>query len=144
MAKTTSQIIAENKRKRAEEAAIEASRGAIHQKQMASVADKATARTQAVLQKALAGTADVSQKAHLNSAIRLVAEGLSKAKAPVKEVLPKTADGMQKRKEDQLDEKSTVDYAEVRKKNAEKALADYDRRMGFDDRTARAFKKYDE
>lgn len=144
MAKTTSQIIEENKRKRAEEAAIEASRGAIHQKQMASVADKATARTQAVLQKALAGTTDASKKAHLNSAIRLVAEGLSKAKAPVKEVLPKTADGMQKRKEDQMEEKSTVDYAEIRKKNAEKALADYDRRMGFDDRTAEGFKKYDD
>lgn len=47
-------------------------------------------------------------------------------------------------KEEQMEEKSTVDYAEVRKKNAEKALSDYDRRMGFDDRTAQAFKKYDD
>lgn len=47
-------------------------------------------------------------------------------------------------KEEQMEGKSGVDYAEVRKKNAEKALADYDRRMGFDDRTAEAFKKYDD
>lgn len=49
MAKTTSQIISENRIKRAEEAVIDASRNAIHQQQMAEVGEMNADRTQAVL-----------------------------------------------------------------------------------------------
>ena len=68
MAKTTSQILAENKVKREEAAAITASRNAIHQQQMAGVAEKSAAKTAAVLSKALSGTTDSGKKAQLKTA----------------------------------------------------------------------------
>lgn len=52
MAKTTSQIIAENKKKREEAAAIAASRNVIHNEQIAPVAAHSVAKTKAVMQKA--------------------------------------------------------------------------------------------
>lgn len=52
MAKTTSQIIAENRIKRAEADAIEASRNAIHNQQMAAIAETSAAKTKAVLRNA--------------------------------------------------------------------------------------------
>lgn len=54
MAKTTSEIIAENKAKRAEAEKISASLDAIHQRQMAEVGEKNAQRTEAVLN----GTSD--------------------------------------------------------------------------------------
>ena len=49
MAKTTDEIIAENKARRAEEAEISAARDAIHEAQMKEVGDMNAARTEAVL-----------------------------------------------------------------------------------------------
>ena len=60
MAKTTSQIVAENKKKREEAAKIQASRDKIHQQQMADVAQRLQAA------KSSASTAD--QKAHYQAA----------------------------------------------------------------------------
>lgn len=54
MAKTTSEIIAENQIKQKEIEAVTASRDAIHQKQMAEIGEQSAARTQAVLD----GTSD--------------------------------------------------------------------------------------
>lgn len=143
MAKTTSQIIEENKRKRAEEAAIEASRGAIHQKQMASVADKATERSKSVLTKALSGATDPVKRANLQNAINQLSADLGKSIAPVKEELPKTAQGMQKRKEDRMDEKNPVNSAQIKKDRADKALADFEEKADFDAASAHDRKRWE-
>ena len=100
MAKTTSQIIAENKIKRAEAAAIAASRDKIHQQQMAGVAEKAAAKTLAVLNKAISGTADPTKKSELSRAAQMVTDEYKKASSQQK-TGPKTATDMQKKKEDQ-------------------------------------------
>ena len=67
MAKTTSQIIAENKERRAEAAAISAARDAIHQQQMAQLSGSA-AKTAAVLSSGISGTANASRKKELEQA----------------------------------------------------------------------------
>lgn len=70
MAKTTSQILAENKLRRAEEAAIAASRNAIHEKQMAEVEEKNKARTAAILQKAANNAYDATTRNEMELALK--------------------------------------------------------------------------
>ena len=61
MAKTTSQIIAENQKKRAEAEAVGKQLSKIHEKQMAGITGSAD-KTLAVLNKAITGTSDSAQK----------------------------------------------------------------------------------
>ena len=68
MAKTTSQIVAENKKKREEERKISQSRDAIHQRQMKDVQDSSKAKTKSVLVSASYGTKDESKKKELERA----------------------------------------------------------------------------
>ena len=142
MAKTTSQIIAENKIKRAEAAAIAASRDKIHQQQMAGVAEKAAAKTLAVLNKAISGTADPTKKSELSRAAQMVTDEYKKAGTQQK-TGPKTATDMQKKKEDQAEEKHPVDSLQIRKDRAQKALDDFDNNKEIDWTDTNQRKAYD-
>lgn len=118
MAKTTSQIIAENKKKRAEEAAIEASRNAIHQRQMAEVGAKSAAKTAAVL-----NAAGIKTKTNPNTyevSVVGTTSGTSKRDRQTAQRLD-----MQKKKEDRLDAKTTVDSAQIKKDRTQKGYEDY-------------------
>ena len=77
MAKTTSQIIAENQKKRAEAAAVGEQLSKIHEKQMAGITGSAD-KTLAVLNKAITGTSDSAQKSNLKKAVQLVETSRSK------------------------------------------------------------------
>lgn len=142
MAKTTSQIIAENKIKRAEAAAIAASRDKIHQQQMAGVAEKNAARTLAVLTKAISGTSDPGKKAELSKAAKSVTDEYEALSAKMKSG-PKTATDMQKKKEDRIEEKNPVDSARIRKDRAQKALDDFDNNKEIDWTDTNQRKAYD-
>lgn len=124
MAKTTSQIIAENKIKRAEAAAISASRDKINQQQMAGVAEKSTAKTLAVLTKAISGTSDPKKKSELSRAAQMVTDEYEKFRSQQKSG-PKTAMDMQKKKEDRIEEKNQIDSLQIKKDRAQKALDDF-------------------
>lgn len=97
MAKTTSQILAENKLRRAEEAAIAASRNAIHEKQMAEVEEKNKAKTIAVLQKAASNAYDTTTKNEMELALKKligkqpVAEEQKAEATPAASTKPKTS-----------------------------------------------------
>ena len=91
MAKTTSQIVAENKKKREEEQKIEASRNEIHQKQMASAGDHA-AKTAAVLEKAYASTTDSQKKKEAESATKRLNGAYGTAKKASKTAVDKMWD----------------------------------------------------
>lgn len=65
MAKTTSQIVAENKK-------LRDSLNAIHEKQMEGVKEKSAERTKAVLAKALSGSSGDNQKANIRRSISYV------------------------------------------------------------------------
>lgn len=142
MAKTTSQIIAENKIKRAEAAAIAASRDKIHQQQMAGVAEKSAAKTLAVLNKAISGTSDSAKKSELTKAAQLVTDSYKKSDAQ-KESGPKTAMDMQKKKEDRIEEKNPVDSLQIKKDRAEKQLSDFENRSNLDWTDAAARELYE-
>ena len=142
MAKTTSQIIAENKIKRAEAAAIAASRDKIHQQQMAGVAEKNAARTLAVLTKAVSGTSDPGKKAELSKAAKSVTDEYEALSAKMKSG-PKTSTDMQKKKEDRIEEKNLVNSAQIKKDRAQKALDDFDNNKEIDWTDTNQRKAYD-
>lgn len=142
MAKTTSQIIAENKIKRAEAAAIAASRDKIHQQQMAGVAEKSTAKTLAVLTKAISGTSDPKKKSELSRAAQMVTDEYKKFSSQQKSG-PKTATDMQKKKEDRIEEKNQVDSLQIKKDRAQKALDDFDNNKEIDRTDTNQRKAYD-
>ena len=142
MAKTTSQIIAENKIKRAEAAAIAASRDKIHQQQMAGVAEKSTAKTLAVLTKAISGTSDPKKKSELSRAAQMVTDEYKKFSSQQKSG-PKTATDMQKKKEDRIEEKNQVDSLQIKKDRAQKALDDFDNNKEIDWTDTNQRKAYD-
>lgn len=142
MAKTTSQIIAENKIKRAEAAAIAVSRDKIHQQQMAGVAEKSTAKTLAVLTKAISGTSDAKKKSELSSAAQMVTDEYKKFSSQQKSG-PKTATDMQKKKEDRIEEKNQVDFLQIKKDRAQKALDDFDNNKEIDWTDTNQRKAYD-
>lgn len=84
MAKTTSQIVAENKAKRAEEAAIGRAREAINQKQLSTVSGSIE-KTKAVLKNAIAGTTDAQKKANAERAYKsVISQYNAKPKEPQK------------------------------------------------------------
>lgn len=84
MAKTTSQIVAENKAKRAEEAAIGRAREAINQKQLPA-ASGSIEKTKAVLKNAIAGTTDAQKKANAERAYKsVISQYNAKSKEPQK------------------------------------------------------------
>lgn len=124
MAKTTSQIIAENKIKRAEAAAIAASRDKIHQQQMAGVAEESAAKTFAVLNKAISGTTDSTKKSELSRAAQMVKEEYTKYSSQQKSGA-KTATDMQKKKENRIEEKHQADSLRIKKDRAEKQLDEH-------------------
>ena len=72
MAKTASQIQKERK-------AVSDYRNAVHEQQMAGVAEKAAARTLAVLNKAISGTSDSTKKSELSRAAQMVTAEYKKA-----------------------------------------------------------------
>lgn len=142
MAKTTSQIIAENKIKRAEAAAIAASRDKIHQKQMAGVAEESAAQTLAVLNKAISGTTDSTKKSELSRAAQMVTAEYKKASSKKKSE-PNKAVVMQKKKEDQAEEKYQLDSLQTKKNQAQKALDDFDNNKEIDWTDTNQRKAYD-
>lgn len=115
MAKTTSQIIAENKIKRSAADASEASRNKIHQKQMAEVGAKSAARTAAVLNKA-----GIKTKTNPNT-YEVSVDG---DYTPRKKETAQRLD-MQKKKEDRLEAKAPVDSAKIKKDRTKKEYDDY-------------------
>ena len=115
MAKTTSQIIAENKIKRGAADAAEASRNKIHQKQMAEVGAKSAARTAAVLNKA-----GIKTKTNPNT-YEVSVDG---DYTPRKKETAQRLD-MQKKKEDRLEVKSTVNAAQIKRDRTKKQYDDY-------------------
>lgn len=134
MAKTTSQIIAENKKKRAEEAKIQASRDAIHKKQTEQTGAQNAKKTAAVLKKAGIQTKtnpDTFEVTAIN------------APTPHKKEILKKLD-VQKKKEDRIEAKGpAVDSLQIRKDRADKALKDFDENEDFDATSARDRKRYD-
>lgn len=142
MAKTTSQIIAENKIKRAEAAAIAASRDKIHQQQMAGVAEESAAKTLAVLNKAISGTTDSTKKSELSRAAQMVKEEYTKYSSQQKSGA-KTATDMQKKKENRIEEKHQADSLRIKKDQAQKALDDFDNNKEIDWTDTNQRKAYD-
>lgn len=133
MAKTTSQIVAENKKKRAEEAAIDASRNAIHQRQMAEVGAKSAAKTAAVL-----NAAGIKTKTNPETfEVSVVGDPTPHNKETRKKL------DVQKKKEDRLEAKKPVDSLQIKKDRADKALKDFDENEDFDATSARDRKRYD-
>lgn len=134
MAKTTSQIVAENKKKRAEEAKIQASRDAIHKKQTEQTGAKNAKKTAAVLKKAGIQTKtnpDTFEVTAIN------------APTPHKKEILKKLD-VQKKKEDRIEAKRpAVDSLQIKKDRADKALKDFDENEDFDATSARDRKRYD-
>ncbi len=130
MAKTTSQIIEENKVKRAQEAAIAASRDAIHQKQMAQTPNSA-AKTAAILSGAVSGTTDAARKKELQRAVIDVTASATQKKNPT------TA------REEQIALKKAPETAKQKKYRTEKALSDFDKYEDYDATDTNARKAYD-
>lgn len=120
MAKTTSQIIAENKIKRGAADAAEASRNKIHQKQMAEVGAKSAARTAAVLNKA-----GIKTKTNPNT-YEVSVDG---DYTPRKKETAQRLD-MQKKKEDRIDAKTHINAAEIKKDRTKKQHEDYFKALG--------------
>lgn len=126
MAKTASQIAAERK-------LIEASRNAIHQRQMAGVGERNAARTAAVYTKAAAATKDpvkkeyylTAAKGNSKSAADMQKKKEDRAEKAKKNTGKTTALDMQKKKEDRAEAKTKKDAMYSRKATAEKALQDY-------------------
>ena len=122
MAKTTSQIIAENRERNQQIQQVIDSRNAIHQQQMAEVAEKSAATTKAVLENA--GYTDV-------------AKTVEKQYAPVKEkVDPKNA------REEQIALKKAPLTTKQKADNAKKAHEDYTKSDEYKQRTAERQAKY--
>ena len=115
MAKTTSQIIAENKKKRAEEAAIDASRNAIHQRQMAEVGAKSAAKTAAVLKNAGIKTTTNPNTYEVN----VVGDHTPRSK-DIRQRL-----NVQKKKEDAIDSKYGIDSEKIKRDRTKKQYEDY-------------------
>lgn len=145
MAKTTSQIVKENK-------AIAAARDKIHQQQMADVTARnggvtAAQKTQAVLQRALSGTTGTSAKSELKKALASVSKE-AKVQSKYTEVkIEGRSDSdakklsNQKKKEDAL-AKTSVNSAQIKKDRAEKQLEDLEN-QDFDWTDAAARRKHE-
>lgn len=117
MAKTSSQIAAERK-------LVSDYRNAVHQQQMAGVAEKNAARTLAVLRKGIAGTSDPVKKAELSRAAQSVTDGYKQTVAGQKKSGPKTVQDLQKKKEDRAEGLFGTE-AERKARDARKALQEY-------------------
>lgn len=130
MAKTTSQIVAENKKKREEEQKIEASRNEIHKKQMTSVGDHA-AKTAAVLKKAYASTKDTQRKSETNTALKRLqnAYGTTK-KTAVDKLRDRQSTPRQRTEQDEA--ASSVAAAKRNTEQKEKELSDYREKIGYE------------
>ena len=122
MAKTTSQIIAENQKKRAEAAAVGEQLSKIHQQQMAGVETRNAARTQAIIAEAIAGTIDKNRKKELEAALPS----------------PKTP------REEQIALKKAPETKKQTRDRTKKAVEDYQKNTELDWTDAAAREQYDQ
>lgn len=131
MAKTTSQIIKENKER---EKAVDHIVSAMKARDVANheTIEKNRARTLDVLEKAISKTSDSTKRSDLERAHKSVSGSK-----------PKTALDMQKKKEDRLAEKNPVDSLQIKKDRAQKNLDDYEEKTDFDATDTNARKQFD-
>lgn len=136
MAKTSSQIAAERK-------LVSDYRNAVHKKQMAEVGAKNAARTYAVLAKGADSTKDPVRKAELSRAAQSVVDEYVKLTSTPKKESAKTAQDMQKKKEDRSEEKKRIASLYTQKANAEKVLREFDETSEIDWTDAAARKQHE-